>query len=297
MSQRQKSSSNTFNAVFFGATGGCTLACLSATLSGINTTSPSQTHIRALVRTPQKLTDALIARNVPQEAINKHLTVLKGDVKDRQSVEEVLSFPAQQSVDLIISGIGGAPKITWNPLRPFSLTDPTICADATRSILSALRSVQGEQGSRAGAKKPLFVCVSTTGISAKQRDVSILFWAFYHWALAVPHEDKRDMEQQLDALMNSREEERTLSGAVVLRPSLLLDGPAKRGDSIRVGWEWSPSVQADSKEPGPAIGYTITRDSVGTWLHDQIIAGCERDEAGRREVREKWSGKMVTLTE
>ena len=297
MSQRQTSSSNSFNAVFFGATGGCTLACLSATLSTINTTSTTKTHVRALARNPQKLTDALITRKVPQEAVNKHLTIIKGDVKDRRSVEEALSFPAQQSVDLIISGIGGAPKITWNPLRPFSLTDPPISADATRTILSALRSVQGEQGSYAGAKKPLFVCISTTGLSEKQRDVSILFWAFYHWALAVPHEDKRDMEQQLDALMSSREEESPLSGAVVLRPSLLLDGPAKGGDSIRVGWEWSPSVKTDSKEPGPAIGYTISRDSVGTWLHDQIVAGCERDEAGRREVREKWSGKMVTLTE
>ncbi len=92
-----------------------------------------------------------------------------------------------------------------------------------------------------------------------------------------------------------------IKGAVIVRPSLLLDGTAKGSESTRVGWEHSRSEATVLKEtgyehgkngqeeaPGPVVGYTITREDVGAWIYEKIVNSAERDS---------WMGKSVTLTD
>ncbi|KAG0356359.1 hypothetical protein BG005_004692, partial [Podila minutissima] len=58
---------------FFGATGGCTNAALVHTLNaGI--------HVRALARTPSKLTEMLLAQGISQTILDTQLTIVKGDI-------------------------------------------------------------------------------------------------------------------------------------------------------------------------------------------------------------------------
>lgn len=191
---------------FFGATGGCGLACLQLCLdAGYNCV--------ALCRTPSKLS----------HLISPNLTIIEGDIKDLSSVTKTLTSP--RLADIVIFSVGAMPVFKPNPLRP-TLTDPSICQDGMASVLQCANQVYGEvDGAKTG---PLIVAVSTTGISDQGRDIPLAVIPLYHWMLPVPHHDKKAMENALKG-----------SGRkfVIVRPSLLTNGEALGVQRIREGIE------------------------------------------------------------
>ena len=242
--------------------------------------------MRTVARTPSKLTDLLQSRGFAESDLsNLHIT--KGNVTDTSAVRTTLTHPTQSNapVSLVLSGIGGTPKPQLSLIRPFTIDQPNICQDATRTILDVLRSFPAD------APRPFFVAVSTTGISQLQRDVPLLFFPLYRWFLHAPHQDKVVMERLLDETLRSPSggAKAPLSGFVSVRASLLLDGARKPVKEIREGWERSPSNDAlKGKAPGPAVGYTISRASVGAWIFERVLANQGRES--------EWSGKMATIT-
>ena len=102
----------------------------------------------------------------------------------------------------------------------------------------------------------------------------------YHWMLAVPHKDKKAMEDLLLAEMAKPVQERAIEDFVIIRPSLLTDGKRLGTEKVRVGEEGKETAK-------PAVGYTISRDDVGGWIFDEIVKG-----AGGK----KFGGKMVSIT-
>ncbi|KAI7314488.1 hypothetical protein KC315_g11340 [Hortaea werneckii] len=255
---------------FFGATGDCAGYCLAQALN-------AGYDCRALARTPTKLTASLKNKNVSPETLDKHLTIIQGDVKDVTAVKETLSLSAGHpgnAVDKIISGIGGAPAFQWSLIQPFTLTDPTICQDAGKTILRALGEL--ESTSKEKTKKPILINVSTTGIPSPNcpRDVPLLFVPLYHWALAVPHEDKKVLQKTLAAHMKS--DSPLLQGFVHVKPSLLMDGEAMGLQAVR-----------DGVETAPAVGYTIRRADVGSWMFERLVKG---------EVKREWMDRSVCIT-
>ncbi|KAL9640276.1 MAG: hypothetical protein Q9164_000372 [Protoblastenia rupestris] len=269
---------------FFGATGGSTVACLAFALEAGYTCS-------ALSRSSSKLHNLLLDRKIPESTINAHLTIIQGDVRDPQSVSQTLAPPTKIQnpnsttknpiVDLIISGIGRPPIFTPNPLNP-TFDDPTICQDAIGTILAALRNNLQQQHQPSSSspplrKKPLLVALSTTGISAQARDVPLAMIPLYHWVLAVPHKDKKEMEALLVAEAAKPPHERVIEDFVIVRPSLLTDKARLGTGRVRVG---------EPKEP--AVGYTISREDVGGWVFDEIV--------NNEDGREKFAGHMVSIT-
>lgn len=85
------------------------------------------------------------------------------------------------------------------------------------------------------------------------------------------------MEALLLAEMANSADERAIENFVVVRPSLLTDGPRLGTGKVRAGEE--------SKKP--AVGYTISREDVGGWMFDEIVKG---------DRREQYVGEMVTIT-
>lgn len=245
---------------FFGATGDSAGYCLAAALKNEHTCT-------ALARTPQKLTDSLNAKGISTETQTRFLTIIKGDIRDVESVKQTLQ-PAGKVVDMIVSGVGATSfYLHPNPLAPIGIQDATICRDASRSILSALPS---------GAK-PVLVNISTTGIppKGKPRDVPLLWVPLYHWLLHHPHVDKAEMEANLRDVMAKPESERPLRAYLNVKPTLLTSGEGIGWDKIRYG-----------RDDKPAIGYFVARKDVGEWIYERVV---------RREWEEGWEGNAVCL--
>lgn len=72
-------------------------------------------------------------------------------------------------------------------------------------------------------------------------------------------------------------DERAIRDFVVVRPSLLTNGPRLGTGKVRIGEECGK----------PAVGYTISREDVGGWIFDEMVNG---------DGREKFAGKMVSIT-
>ncbi|KMP05442.1 hypothetical protein CIHG_09882 [Coccidioides immitis H538.4] len=242
---------------FFGATGGCANACLVHTLKAGYKAS-------ALARIPPKLINLLLSQGIDQFTIDSNLTVIQGDATDIAAVKRAL-VPGPNNgrmVSTIISGLGGSPKLQLSALTPVTLDNPHICEQSTNVLLSAIRELQSSQCSQA-QQKPLLAIISTTGISSAAEDVPFLFRLFYHYFLAVPHQDKRKMERAIISSMDTTD------------PS---DRPLRGGrgwKTLRVG-----------TEDKPAVGYTIQRADVGEWIFEQVL----------KTGAEKWMNRMVTLT-
>ncbi|KAH9845341.1 NAD(P)-binding domain, partial [Teratosphaeria destructans] len=252
---------------FFGATGGCAGHALAHSLN-------AGYDCRALARTPSKLIAATNEKGVSIETIEKHLTVIEGNVKDVEAVKQTLSLGdgTGRVVDMVVSGIGGTPALQWSLRRPVVLTDRTVCQDAISTILEALRRLKS-------SIRPSLFTVSTTGISPKPkpRDVPLLFVPFYMWALQDPHEDKKVMEERLADHMLLPHGQQVLETYVNVKASLLMDGPGMGLEKVREG--------IDEK---PAIGYTIQRADVGKWIFERLVDA--------PAVKEVWRGKSVTVT-
>ena len=239
---------------FLGATGGCGLSALRRAVAAGHTCI-------ALCRTPSKL-----AAQFPDRPAN--LILREGNAHDVAAVAACLSHPADPArlVDAVNFSIGGPVN-----MAKLTMDDPDVCKKGIAALLDAIAAVRAEE--RGGTTwRPLVAVVSTTGISQHGRDVPLLFVPFYHYALHVPHEDKKVAEQRL---FDSAER------FVIVRPSLLVDGE-KPDKAIRVNVEGPNGIER--KE----VGYFISRDDVGRWMFENLLqkagGGCE------------YEGKAVGLT-
>lgn len=236
-----------------------------------------------VVRSPAKLQKLLSDRKISSETISTHLTTIEGNVKDVAAVTKTLRLEECGSdvVDIIISGIGGTPTFKPNPLKP-SLDDPTVCQDAMKTILSALRAMSSS--SATSTKKPLLVALSTTGISDAGRDIPLAMIPLYHWLLAVPHEDKKEMERLLVAERSEKSVFPVIRAFIVIRASLLTNGERLGVEKVRVGTETMAAAERKA-----AVGYMISRADVGGWIYDKVV--CPEEEQ-----RKSWFDQMVSIT-
>jgi hypothetical protein len=226
--------------------------------------------------------------SVSTETISSNLTIIHGNARDIAPVKETLA-PSGKPVSLVISGIGATEAhLQWSLREPFALTDATICADAMTTILSALSELRKE-GIFAGAegKGPLVVAISTTGTDTKTRDVPFAYYGLYHWLLAVPHKDKRRMESALARATTQSAADSPIGGFVIVRPTLLMDGEPRGQKRVKEGSIPHPeAVNRDEKRGKPAIGYTIRRADVGTWIFEECV----------RKLGDECWNRCVTLT-
>lgn len=246
---------------FFGATGDCAGYCLANALKAGFSCS-------ALARSPEKLSDSMIAKGVSQEDIKQHLTIVQGDAKNLEAVKKTLTLD-NNVVDLIISGIGGTPKLQMSLFKPVILTDPRICLDAGTTILEALAQLKSRT-------KPVVVNVSTTGINppGTPNDVPWAFYLMYHWTLQDPHHDKLALEQLLAEHVKG--DGSVISGFVQVKASLLMDGESLGLQAVRQGID-----------EHPAVGYTIRRSDVGLFMFEKLI---------KQDIPKEWVNKGVTIT-
>lgn len=284
---------------FFGATGGCTNACLAYTLlNGYRAV--------ALARTPSKLTTQLLQQpGLTPELLDKQLRIVQGDATDVEAVTKTLLVEIDDTsrrctlVSSIISGIGGSPSMSFSrpvqcksmkirvPALPHvELSTPHITEQTTRALLNALDDIASkyfDSFEAYSAVAPRLTVISSMGLMPGHIDVPFLFRSFYAVVLAGPHADKSRMEMLLDAETQKMDRNLLSAGVVVVRPSLLTgdhlisdDESEKSGlKMLRVGTEKAPEV-----------GYTVSRALVGAWIFEEVVKG----------GGEKWVGEKVMLT-
>ena len=254
---------------FFGASGGCGHASLTAALAAGHTCI-------AQCRVPTKL-DELKAR-YPDT-----LTVEQGNAHSVSEVSACLTHVSpltsqRQLVDAVNFSIGNKPD-----MKTMGFGDPNVCEKGMRTLLEALSALRKDESVAAtgpSGEGPLLSIVSTTGIS-QERDIPLLVLPFYHLALSTPHEDKRRMEE---LVLASRER------FVFVKPSLLVDGGCGADSkTVRVGWMDARTGEVERKE----IGYTISRKAVGEWMYENILAKSGPAAGGKKN---QYQDKAVVLT-
>ena len=248
---------------FFGATGDCAGYTLANSLN-------AGYDCIALARTPAKLTKSMKDKGVSASALDSHLTIIEGNAKDVDVVKRALQLNGQV-VDTIVCGVGATPALQWSLWCPVTLTDVTICQDVGNTILQALQQLKP-------AVKPLLVVVSTTGIppAGMPRDEPLLMSPHYRWMLHIPHVDKRKLEEDFATHVGLSESEKGIRGFVAVKPSLLMDGPGFGLDIVRQG-----------VPEKPAVGYTIRRQDVGTFIYERLI---------KLEPSRDWLNKGISIT-
>ena len=249
---------------FFGATGDCAGYCLADCLNaGIDCS--------ALARTPAKLTSSMKAKGVSDETLDRHLTIIAGDVKDIEAVKRTLAPNGRNVCDKIVFGIGGYPKLQWSLITPCIMDDPRLCQDACTTILEALHTLKP-------AVKPTFIAFNSTGMQSPgmPRDLPLALVWIYEWLGQVPHADKRALQANLAQQMLLPEADRVLAMYVQVKAALLVDG-CKGLQAVR-----------DGVEDEPPIGYTIARADVGAWTFRNLV--------NVEKVRPDWVNKSVVVT-
>ena len=266
--------------LFLGATGGVTNACLTSALKS------NQWKAIALVRTPEKLRDQLIKQQgLDETIINNKLTIIQGNAIDISDVKRALLANVTAQTDknlpsMIVSGLGGTPALTFkicHPLQFVRVDNPTICEDAAKTLITALREIFSEQP-HLSSVRPGLCFVSTTGITRGPEDVPFSMRFLYHQILSLPHVDKKKMEDTYrDHMLQSGPVFESVTG---IRPTLLSGtGALSEGVGLR-------NIKA-GVETKPALGFNVQRADVGAWMYENIIM---EGEYG------KWRGEMVTLT-
>lgn len=103
---------NSQRIAYFGATGGCTNACLALSLrQGLKAV--------ALARTPKKLHDMLLSQGISEETISANLIIIQGDITDVAAVKKTLmSGDERKLVDKIVSGVGARPSFQLSVTTP-----------------------------------------------------------------------------------------------------------------------------------------------------------------------------------
>ena len=156
------------------------------------------------------------------------------------------------------------------------MDQPDICGEAARVLVSALKEIYQENPALKNSPMPSLTFVSTTGITTGPADVPWAMRFLYHVILAVPHVDKKKME---DAY---RKESGGLFASVTgIRPTLLMGG-IDVADAAGLG-----KVRAGT-EREPELGYTVKRADVGWWMFENVV---RPEAAGGR-----WRGEMCSLT-
>ncbi|KAL4952426.1 hypothetical protein BDW69DRAFT_200731 [Aspergillus filifer] len=262
---------------FFGATGGCTLACLAPALkAGYNCV--------CLVRTPAKLTSLLSPRGLDTNHL-PNLHIITGSTTDLSAIAATLYPPYLAPVSMIISGVGGTPDFS-NPLSP-KFNGKTICQETVRNIFTVLREHKGAQ--LPNNLKPILVVISTTGLT-KERDIPLAMVPLYKWGLKVPHADKEVMERLIFEEGSRPESERVISLYTIVRPSLLNDGASQTG-KIRALKGQGEGQNTAIGMACPFVGYTICREDVGGFMFG-LVEGVRNEKA---EGREYW-GYVVSIS-
>ncbi|GJJ76072.1 hypothetical protein EMPS_08431 [Entomortierella parvispora] len=252
---------------FFGATGGCTNACLTHTLQ-------AGFHATALARTPTKLTTMLLAQGLSQSVLDSQLTIVKGDIANIAAIKAVLTknTAGTDHVELatqIVSGLGAAPIFFKSVTKPVVMDNPNVCEQASQNIVQALTELHHDD-------KPTITVVSSTGISDVKEDVPFGLRFLYHVVLKVPHQDKKRMDEILNEnAATSSEGQGVLKGVIVIRASLLTGDQDVKGGK---GWK-KLKVGTEDK---PAIGYTVRRQDVGEWIFQEIIKTGGESRLGQR---------------
>ncbi|KAF2656264.1 hypothetical protein K491DRAFT_778085 [Lophiostoma macrostomum CBS 122681] len=262
---------------FFGATGGVTAAALAHALK-------AKHHCTALARTPNKLHELLTSEHsIPATTIQKCLTVVQGDAKKPDDVAKVLISPVDNKylVDIILTAIGTYPVFSWSIRRPLRLPDPTICEDGMAANFAAIDELANQNVlTTTDRAKPLLIMISSTaGPDRRNHNLPWLFAPLYWWLLVEPHNDKLNMEKL--ALDDNGAHVRE---SVIIRPSILTDGPENGLESVKVGWIWNVDTKVDRpKAPGHVTAWGISRKNVGAWVFKKVIV-----EGG-------WEGRSVSL--
>ncbi|KAL4932332.1 uncharacterized protein BDV17DRAFT_287860 [Aspergillus undulatus] len=250
---------------FFGATGGCTLACLAPALqAGYN---------------------CVCSRGLnPSSLPNLH--IIQGSTTDLSAIAATL-YPADlPPVSMILSGVGGVPDFS-NPLSP-KFNGKTICQETVRNIFTVLRERTLPETPR--ELKPLLVVISTTGLT-KDRDIPLAMVPLYKWGLKVPHADKKVMERIIFEEGAKPEHERVISEYTVIRPSLLNDGASQR-EKVRV---LKGHGEGQNTAVGTAcsfVGYTICRGDVGGFMFELVKA----IDGGERSEGREYFGSVVSIS-
>lgn len=264
--------------LFLGATGGVTNACLARTLkSGTH-------HAIAMVRTPDKLIKQLQEQQGLSTAELANLTTLQGNALQLQSVKNAL-LSSGTLPDIVVTGLGGAPVFTWNirhPLVFFKLDQPTICQDAARTLVSALREIYSENPALSN-RKPDLVFVSTTGVTRGPEDVPFGMRFLYHSILEEPHIDKRGMENVYRGEAELPGGDGVFASVTGIRPTLLA------GSGVLSEGIGQKKIKAGI-ESKPATGFKIQRADVGTWMWENVVS-----RNAERENGKGWRGEMVSL--
>jgi hypothetical protein len=230
-----------------------------------------------VVRKPEKLIDLLKSapHSIPGSTITSNITVINGNATNIEDVKKV--FTTGTPISLIVSAIGGSPKMQASFTAPVMNDQPTLCGDAANTLVAAIKDVALEP-------KPFLVAISTTGIrngafENMQEDVPFGMRTLYHFVLQQPHADKAVMESVFAAA--GQENPSVFGGWAILRPTILGDGEGKGVDKIRFGW-----VGKDNTGPGPQTGYQISRADVGSFIFEKLVHGDATE----------WNGKVISLT-
>jgi hypothetical protein len=269
----------------FGSTGGTGLATLRHCLE------TSSNCINVLCRTLSKLLELLSLTSAPS-----NLHIISGSIYDASAVRACLLHPYTEAgseinekrlADIVVSSIGTLPSFSSGKgfkLNPFSGLDFNICEEGIKVILSNIAGLKVELAGKAATKPedikndPILVALSGAGISSTVRDIPFALGFMYYLLLSTLHKDKEAMEDALRASSGQR--------WVIVRPSLLLGDGLGRGKGLK---HVKVGLQREGKPVGKvAIGYTIQREDVATWIYEECIVG--------EGFGEKWVGGAVTLT-
>lgn len=293
---------STSTIAFFGATGGCANACLALTLRNGH-------KAVAMARTPSKLSTQLLEQpGITQEIITNNLRIQQGDATNVEDVMKtlIISNPSSQQqgcqlVSTIVSGIGGAPTVSWTKPNPcdkmtmriptlphIELNNPHITEESTRTLLEALRRIATEYFPSFEAytdSAPRIAMISGTGIGAKNgmKDVPLLFRPMYSTLLPEPHADKSRMEKLLKE-EKDKKESLLVGGLVVVRPSFLTGDHRIAAPGVDSGY--SKLRVGTDENPTAGVGYLVPRPLIGEWIYEEIV----------KEGGEKWVGEGVILT-
>jgi hypothetical protein len=294
--------------LFLGATGG---VCNSTLVHALQSAPPT-THCVALVRTPQKLRDMLEAQNLTQQQLSpSRLTILAGDALDTKSLRQAIlqqppksTSPSPQLPVAIVTGLGGLGQLTFNtcaPLEIIKLENPHICTEGAQALVSTLREIYSNITST--QMKPRLIFISTTGVTRGPEDVPMAMRFMYHKSLAVPHRDKKAMEDVFRAEVANKswnvgpgnpKVDGVFKSATGIRPTLLSGGTGAEAIGSGKGWE---KVKAGT-EAKPQLGYNIARVDVGGWVWMRVLKNFLSDgEDNDDELKGgKWEGEMCSLT-
>jgi hypothetical protein len=153
---------------------------------------------------------------IPPAIIEKNLTITQGSSTELEAVKSTLA-PNGEPAHLIITGVGGSPKFSGKIMDPFTVDQPTICADTSATMLTALRALRRE-GVISEAARPTICVISTTGVGETQ-DVPCMVKGLYRATMfKIPHADKEIQERNIAVASTETEEDRPINSFVFVRP-------------------------------------------------------------------------------